>query len=140
MAKKTRLTAADVQRLIDAAGGSGRELARRANVSPGSMSKWRNEGVSYEYGSKLIKAASSARYGKASVPKEVNDYIKGLKRTIRHQEKQIRASKQMSSKQIIKQYQKAGYAPSFDEAVDIADEYDIDIDEVYDAFYEEDAG
>lgn len=159
MAKaKVALTAKQVQKLIAKAGGN-RELARRAGVSPGSVSKWRHHGVSAEYASLLQRSAErvpKAKPRRTAQRRELGessyDNLQQLlheagaqrdayKAKAEHLERQLteldRAPK-VTLESILTVYRDINRAPDFDEAAGLADDFDYDINEIYDAYYEED--
>ena len=174
MAVKRGLTAKQVQALIKQV-GSGRELARRAGVSPGSISKWKKRGVSDEYATILRagtrRPATKQRYAPpkkrkraSGIPKsphrppprtqrerelearlieaeEARDALRGqsldFEQRVAELEEEL-DSPEMTFEMIIQLYQDLDMAPTLDEAMGLADDFDISVHEVYDAYYEED--
>lgn len=158
--------------------GSGRELARRAGVSPGSVSKWKKFGVSEAYAEilkkGLLRAPTKPQYEPrrprrpasvklAKLPQPQSDWqdkdegedegddfspeerIEAYEDRIRYLESRQAAlewelanAPVVSFESIIQVYRDMAKPPDYDEALGMADDFDMDISEVYDAYYEED--
>lgn len=157
-APKKGLSAAQVLKLINQAGGN-RELARRAGVSPGSMSKWRHHGVSAEYASLLQRSAASppkARPRRTAQSRELGessydnlqallneagrqrDEYKAKAERLEHQLTELDRAPKVTLESILQVYRDIGRAPDLEEATGMADDFDYEINEIYDAYYEED--
>lgn len=147
-----RLSARQVQAYIKLAGGN-RALARIAGVSPGSVSKWRYEGVSADYGRKLQDAVISHREENreraeqrieeleerlARVESE-RDAERGKRESLEQAIESLRAevAPVVTFEAIIQVYRDMARAPDLDEAMGLADDFDMTVREVYDAYYEE---
>jgi hypothetical protein len=147
-----RLSARQVQALIKLAGGN-RALARVAGVSPGSVSKWRYEGVSAEYGKRISKAVLQNRIelqesknerleeleGRLTRLESERNYERDRADSLQRAIESMRAESapRLTFAQIIQVYRDIGRAPDLDEAMGMADDFDYEINEVYDAYYEE---
>lgn len=170
MSKRGGLSAKQVRALIKRV-GSGRELARRAGVSPGSISKWRKQGVQESYVDILRKAELRAptlpryepkppkrrRITAATERKPISrgggggggggarEIIEGYEERIRYlEQRQAELEAELSDapvvtfETIIQFYRDMQTPPDIDEAMGLADDFDLEISEVYDAYYEED--